>query len=307
LVSLLSRHPTVSLALTAIGWSISVEEKRTARVGERPVGSKEHTLARPIITLTTDYGTDDHLAGVMKGVILSINPEVNVVDISHGVIAHDILDGALMIGEAFKHFPAKTIHVVVVDPGVGTQRRPILVSADQHYFVAPDNGVLSSVYDQSEAVYAWHIISEHYFRQPVSNTFHGRDIFAPVAAWLSKSWQTSAFGEPVTDFVRFGIPKPKAAGNALKGSVLRVDRFGNLITNITPEDLPALANGAANVNIRIGNTQIAKIVQTFAQGEAGQPFGLIGSSGYLEICVNKGNAARALSAGRGAEVTVEGS
>ena len=162
-----------------------------------------------------------------------INPEVNVVDITHGVLAHDVLDGALTIAQAYKYFPPKTIHVVVVDPGVGTARRPILVAGDQHYFVAPDNGVLSGVYDQTEALYVWNIISEHYFRNPVSNTFHGRDIFAPVAAWLSKSWQTSTFGEPITDFVRFAIPKPKAAGNTVKGVVLRVDHFGNLITNIT--------------------------------------------------------------------------
>ena len=146
-------------------------------------------MARPIITLTTDYGTSDHLVGVMKGVILSINPEVNIVDITHSVLAHDILDGALAIGQAYKYFPPKTVHVVVVDPGVGTERRPILVAGDTHYFVAPDNGVLSSVYDQSEALYAWNIVSEHYFRNPVSKTFHGRDIFAPVAAWMTKSWQ----------------------------------------------------------------------------------------------------------------------
>jgi S-adenosyl-L-methionine hydrolase (adenosine-forming) len=262
-------------------------------------------LTRPIITLTTDYGTGDHLVGVMKGVILSINPEVQVVDITHSVIAHDILDAALTIGEAYKYFPPKTIHVVVVDPGVGTQRRPILVAADQHYFVAPDNGVLSSVYDQTEALYVWHIISEHYFRQPVSNTFHGRDVFAPAAAWLAKSWQTSAFGEPITDFVRFAIPKPKASGNTLKGMVLRVDRFGNLVTNVTVSDVPQIASVDGPVKISVGNGHVTKIVQNFAQGSNGEPFGLIGSSGYLEISVNKGNASRVLGAGRGAEVTIE--
>ena len=148
----------------------------------------------------------------MKGVILSINPEVNIVDMTHSVLAHDILDGALAIGQSYRYFPPKTVHVVVVDPGVGTERRPILVAGDQHYFVAPDNGVLSSVYEQSESLHVWDIISEHYFRQPVSKTFHGRDIFAPVAAWLTKSWQTSSFGEPIADFVRFGIPKAKANG-----------------------------------------------------------------------------------------------
>jgi S-adenosyl-L-methionine hydrolase (adenosine-forming) len=262
-------------------------------------------LARPIITLTTDYGTNDHLVGVMKGIILSINPEVNIIDISHGVLAHDVLDGALTIGQAYRYFPAKTIHVVVVDPGVGTSRRPILVAGDQHYFVGPDNGVLSSVYDQSEALYVWDIISEHYFRQPVSKTFHGRDIFAPVAAWLSKSWQTSAFGEAITDFARFAIPKPKAAGNTIKGIVLRVDQFGNLITNVRVDDVPALAAGDGKFQIKAGNAVVKKVVPTFAEGANGEAVGVIGSSGYLEICVNRTSAARTLGIGRGAEVTVE--
>lgn len=262
-------------------------------------------MARPIITLTTDYGTSDHLVAAMKGVILSINPEVNLIDITHHVLAHDVLDGALTIGNAFKLFPSKTIHLVVVDPGVGTARRPILVAADQHYLVAPDNGVLSAVYDQTDALYAWNIISEHYFRHPVSNTFHGRDIFAPVAAWLSKSWQTSSFGEPITDFVRFAMPKPKASGNLIKGVVLKTDHFGNLITNLTGADAPALTATDGKFTIKVGNGTITKLVATFAQGPAGEAVALIGSSGYIEIAVNKGSAAKALGATRGMEVTVE--
>jgi len=260
-------------------------------------------LARPIVTLTTDYGTNDHLVGVMKGVLLTINPDVTVVDLTHGVLAHDILDGALAIGQAFKYFPPKTIHVVVVDPGVGTERRPILVASDQHYFVAPDNGVLSSVYDQTEALHVWHIVAEHYFRQPVSKTFHGRDIFAPVAAWLSKSWQTSAFGEAITDFTRFAIPRPKTTGNTIRGVVLRVDQFGNLVTNLRIEDVPASADG--KYTIKAGSAVVTKIVGTFAEGASGEAVGVVGSSGYLEICVNKTNAARTLGIGRGTEVTVE--
>jgi len=262
-------------------------------------------LPRPIITLTTDYGTSDHFAAVMKGVILTINPDVNVVDITHSVLAHDILDGALAIGQAYRYFPPKTIHVVVVDPGVGTERRPILVAGDQHYFVAPDNGVLSSVYEQSESLHVWNIISEHYFRQPVSKTFHGRDIFAPVAAWLTKSWQTSSFGEPIDDFVHFAIPKVKVNGNKIQGTVLRADHFGNLLTNVTVEDVPDLAAASGKVAISVGNGQITKLVGTFAEGAAGEAVALIGSSGYLEISVNKGNASKTLGAGRGAEVTVE--
>ncbi|HEX2777720.1 MAG TPA: SAM-dependent chlorinase/fluorinase [Candidatus Acidoferrales bacterium] len=262
-------------------------------------------MTRPIITLTTDYGTNDHLVGVLKGVILNINPEVNIVDITHSILAHDILDGALTLSQAYKYFPSKTIHLVVVDPGVGTARRPLLVAGDTHYFVAPDNGVLSAIYDQSESLYVWNITSEHYFRQPVSNTFHGRDIFGPVAAWLSKSWQTASFGEEITDFVRFAIPKPKVSGSTIKGIVLRVDNFGNLITNLTAEIVPALIAPDAKFTIRVGNAAVTKIVPTFALGAAGETFALIGSSGYVEICVNKGSAARTVGAGRGAEVTVE--
>lgn len=262
-------------------------------------------MARPIITLTTDYGTNDHFVGAMKGVILNINPEASVLDLTHGVIAHDILDGALAIGRAYKYFPPRTIHVVVVDPGVGTQRRPILVAGDTHYFVAPDNGVLSMIFDQSETIHAWHITSEHYFLHPVSNTFHGRDIFAPVAGWLSKSWQTASFGEEITDYVRFSIPKPKTQGTQVKGVVLRVDHFGNLITNVTSEDVPALANPNGNITVRAGSGEIKKVCSTYAEGAPGEPIGIVGSSGYLEISVNKGSAAKLLGAARGAEVTVE--
>jgi hypothetical protein len=262
-------------------------------------------LARPIVTLTTDYGTNDHLVGVMKGVILSINPEINIVDITHSVLPHDLLDGALAIGQAYKYFPPKTVHVVVVDPGVGTARRPILVASDTHYFVAPDNGVLSSVYDQTEALYVWNIISEHYFRQPVSNTFHGRDIFAPVAAWLTKSWQSGAFGEPIEDFVRFALPRPKTNGNVVKGVVLKVDQFGNLITNLRAEDVPAFTAEGGKFTIKAGNATMSKLVPTFASGANGEAIGLIGSGGFLEISVNKANASKSLALGRGAEVTVE--
>jgi S-adenosylmethionine hydrolase len=139
----------------------------------------------------------------------------------------------------------------------------------------------------------------------VSKTFHGRDIFAPVAAWLTKSWQTSSFGEPIDDFVRFAIPRVKVNGNQVQGAVLRVDHFGNLITNVAVEDVPDLLAAGTNVKINVGNAQVSKVVQTFAEGAAGEVVGLIGSSGYLEISVNKGNASRTLGVGRGAEVTVE--
>src|SRR5258705_4958090 len=160
----------------------------------RRVTSKaDNPLANAIITLTTDYGTTDHLVGTMKGVILKINPDVTIVDITHTVTAYDLLDGALAIGSAYAYFPPKTVHVVVVDPGVGTERRPLLVSAQNQYFIAPDNGVLSVIFErEAHNLVVRQATAEHYFLRPISRTFQGRDIFAPVAAWLSKGWQTSA-------------------------------------------------------------------------------------------------------------------
>ena len=262
-------------------------------------------MSHPIITLTTDYGTADHLVAAIKGVILKINPEAQIIDISHGVLPFDILDGALTIGQAYRYYPPRTIHVVVVDPGVGSQRRPILVSGDQHYFIAPDNGVLSLVYEREPKVIVRHVTSEHYFQNPISNTFHGRDIFAPVAAWLGKNWQTPSFGDEVTDYVRFSMPKPKAANNTVKAVVLKVDNFGNLITNLTPEDVPQILAGGANFKITLGGKSITKLSQTYAQGAQGEPIAIVGSSGFLEVSINRGSAARTLNVQRGAEVTVE--
>ena len=260
-------------------------------------------MAQPIITLTTDYGTGDHLVGVMKGVILKLNPEVRIVDITHDVMPFDILDAALVIGQVYSIFPPKTIHVVVVDPGVGSARRPILVTGDQHYYVAPDNGVLSMVYEREPKVTVRHIQAEHYFLNPMSHTFHGRDVFAPVAAWLSKNWQTPSFGDEVTDYVRFTMPKPKVAGSTIKGVVLKVDNFGNLITNLTPEDVPQVISGG-KFKITAGGRDIDKLSQTYSYGAPGEVVAVIGSSGFLEISVNKGNASKSLNMQRGAEVII---
>ena len=263
-------------------------------------------MARPIITLTTDYGTSDHLVGTMKGVILGINPEAEIVDITHSVAPYDVLDAALTINQASRYFPSRTIHIVVVDPGVGSSRRPLLVNAGNQFYIAPDNGVLSLVYErEKEAVTARHITAEHYFLRPVSNTFHGRDIFAPVGGALSKTWQTASFGDQIEDFVRLALPKPKVNGNVVKGIVLRVDAFGNLVTNLTPADVPSLKPENGKVKVMVGNKEVGKMVRTFADGAQGEPVALIGSSGFLEFAVNRGDAAKSLSANRGAEVTVE--
>jgi S-adenosylmethionine hydrolase len=252
--------------------------------------------------LTTDYGINDHLVGVLKGVILKINPEAQIVDITHQVAPFDLLDGALSIAAAYSYFPSHSIHVVIIDPGVGTERRPILVSGQNHYFIAPDNGVLSGIYEKEHPVVVRHITSEHYFLQPVSKTFHGRDVFAPVAAWLSKNWQPGSMGEEITDFKKFAMPKPKEADGLLKGVVLKVDAFGNLITNLRAEDIPADAVGKGEVRLQVGSHPVTKFVPTFGNGAAGEAVSYIGSGGFLEIAINKGSASRTLGLGRGTPV-----
>ncbi len=261
---------------------------------------------RPIVTLTTDFGLNDHFVGVMKGVILNIAPNAEIVDISHSVQPFDILDGALTLAQSYSYFPARTIHLIVVDPGVGSARRPILATSDGFNFVAPDNGVLSLMYAREERVHVRHITGEHYFRQPISNTFHGRDIFAPVAGFLAKGVEQEKFGPEIEDFVRFNAPKPKAAdGNTLRGVVLKVDRFGNLITNFTPQDVPGLLEGKTpGFKITIGKREVTTVHTNYVDGAAGEVFAILGSMGYLEIAANRGAATQLTSATKGAEVTI---
>ena len=261
---------------------------------------------RPLITLTTDFGLNDHFVGTIKGVILDIAPEAEIIDICHAVQAFDVLDGALTIAQAYSYFPNATVHMVVVDPGVGTARRPIVLSTGRHYFVAPDNGVLSLVYAREERLQVRHIDAAHYYRQPVSNTFHARDIFAPVAAYLAKGVEVAKFGEEITDFVRFNAPKPKATdGNTLRGVVLKVDRFGNMITNFTPQDVPALfqANPPA-FKILVGKCEISEIHANYTEGAPNEVFGILGSMGYLEIAANRAAAAQIIGTGKGSEVNI---
>ena len=261
---------------------------------------------RPIITLTTDFGTNDHFVGVMKGVILDILPEAQVIDICHSVQAYDVLDGALTISQAYSYFPTRTVHVVVVDPGVGTARRPIIASSDKYHFVGPDNGVFSLVYARESRMHVRHITSEHYFLQPVSNTFHARDIFAPVAAYLAKEVDTLKFGDEVEEYVRFSAPKPKAVeANRLRAVVLKVDRFGNLVTNITPQDAPMLFGaGAKGFKIVVGSKEITEIRNAYAEGAPGEVIAILGSMGFLEIAANRASAAQLTGVGKGSEVSI---
>jgi S-adenosylmethionine hydrolase len=262
-----------------------------------------------VITLTTDFGLADHFVGVMKGVILRINPEAGLVDISHEVDSYDVLDGAFTLAQSYRFFPPGTIHLVVVDPGVGSARRPILVSVADAQFVAPDNGVLSMIYEREPDAQVRHITRERYFLRPVSNTFHGRDIFAPVAAWLSKGVEPREFGEVITDYVRLAPPKPRRLrdGNEqqVEGSVLKVDKFGDLVTNITPEDVAELFSAAPPpFRIIIGGREISRLCQSFSEGGPQEALAILGSSGFVEIGINQGSAAKVLEVNRGALVVV---
>ena len=259
-----------------------------------------------IVTFTTDFGLSEHYVGAMKGVVLNINPDAMLVDISNSVQSFDILDGALTIAQAYSYFPANSIHLVVVDPGVGTSRRPLLVTTTRHLFVAPDNGVLSFIYEREERLEVRHITAEHYFLQPVSRTFHGRDVFAAVAGHLSKGVHPVKFGDVVTDYVRFAAPRPKPSGDGiLRGVVLKVDKFGNLVTNITAKDLPLLFQvQPPPFRITVGKAEVTKMNNAYAQGAAGEAFAIVGSMGYLEIAANRASAAQLTGAGKGSEVGV---
>ena len=261
---------------------------------------------RPVVTLTTDFGLNDHFVGTMKGVILGIVPDAEIVDISHAVQPFDVLDGALTIAQAYSYFPTSTVHVIVVDPGVGTARRPIIASSEQHHFVAPDNGVLSLIYAREERMHVRHVTSTHYFLQPISNTFHGRDIFAPVAAYLAKRVDGEKFGDIVDDYVRFNAPKPKPVdARTMRGVVLKVDRFGNLVTNITAQDVPMLfQENAPSFKIVAGKREVTSIKTNYSEGEPGEVFGILGSMGYLEISTNRGSAAQAVGIGKGSDVSI---
>ena len=260
----------------------------------------------PLITLITDFDTTDHFVGTMKGVIMNINPDVDIVDICHKVASYDIFDAAFTLAQSYRFFPPDTIHLVLVDPGVGTARRPLLVRTLAYKFVAPDNGVLSLIYEREENVEVRHITADHYFLNPVSNTFQGRDVFAPVVGWLSKGVDVDKFGDPITEYTKFASPKPKHVGDSLiKGVALRIDKFGNIITNLTPEDVPQLfAENPPPFKIMINEQEVTRLNLAYSMGKPAEVFAIVGSSGYIEICTNRGSAAKILNVNRGVEVGV---
>jgi S-adenosylmethionine hydrolase len=261
-------------------------------------------MRKPILTLTTDFGLSDHYVGVMKGVILGICPQAQIVDVTHGVTPFEITEGAYLIAQAYRFFPPKTVHVVVVDPGVGTARRPILMEAAGQYFIAPDNGVLSMVYSREKHKIRL-ISNERYFREPVSRTFHGRDIFAPVAAHLCAGVLPSKLGKPIEDYLRPAFEKPMRTGKRTwNGRILKLDRFGNIITNFRAGDFPNLEQ--RSFMMQIGSQEISVITRNYTQAGPGELFVIVGSSGYLEVSVNQGSAAKLIGCetGAAAELTI---
>ena len=260
-----------------------------------------------LITLTTDFGLKDPFVGMMKGVIYSINGTAQIVDISHGITSQDILEAAFVISTSYRFFPERTIHLVIVDPGVGGRRRPILVKASGHYFMGPDNGALSWVIDADPAVRVIEVTAEEYFLKNVSATFHGRDIFAPVAAWFSKGVEPDSFGHEIHDYVRLDLPKITEGANYISGSVLYIDRFGNMITNISAGALNHLMPpgiSASNISIRVGGVDIAGLKRYYAEAGAGEPGAIISSFDLLEIYVYMGNASKTLNVRKGDIVEV---
>ena len=261
-------------------------------------------MSRPVIALLTDFGVRDHYAGTMKGVVLGICPDATLVDITHDVAPHDVLAGALELSAAYRYFPQGTIFLVVVDPGVGSARRGIAAEAGDHRFVAPDNGVLSLVFDETPPRRVVELTERRYARPTVSRTFEGRDRFAPAAAWLAKGIELQALGRPVAAPVqRLEIPRPRVGADDIEGEVLRVDRFGNLITNIDRRAFERIASGKA-LSISVGDRQVSRVVSTYADVARGELCALFGSSDHLEIAASGGSAAAELTAGRGAAVRV---
>ncbi|MGD1069603.1 MAG: SAM-dependent chlorinase/fluorinase [Bryobacteraceae bacterium] len=261
-------------------------------------------MPRPIITLLTDFGTADHYAAAMKGVMMCICPDAHLLDISHLVTPFAIPEAAYTLAQSWRLFPKGTIHVVVVDPGVGSARRPILAEAGGHLFVAPDNGVLSMVLGAVPEYTVREITASEYFRQPVSQTFHGRDIFAPVAAHLAAGVPPEKFGASLDDAVRLDFGKPiQTADGSWTGMVLKIDWFGNIVTNFDEEQFGWVREQAFEV--RVGSGVVRRYCRSYAEAQTKEPFVIAGSGSYLEISANEQNAAKILGVQAGAPVELK--
>ena len=261
-------------------------------------------MARPTIALLTDFGTADHYAGTLKGVLLSLCPDATLVDISHDVPPHDVLTAAIELAACYRYFPVGTIFLVVVDPGVGSARRGLAADTGDYRFVAPDNGVLSLVFQDARPRKVVDLTERRYARPTVSRTFEGRDRFAPAAGWLAKGIELTAMGRPVTQWHVLEVPQPQVGDQRLTGQVVRVDRFGNLVTNIDRKRFDSFRQEAA-IEIAVDGRQIDHLVATYAETPEGGVCALFGSTDHLEIACNGGSAAQSLGLGRGAVVHID--
>jgi S-adenosylmethionine hydrolase len=260
-------------------------------------------MARPTVAVLTDFGTRDHYAGTIKAVVLSVCPDATLIDIGHEIPPHDVLAGALELAACYRYFPVGTIFLVVVDPGVGSSRRGLAADTGDYRFVAPDNGVLSAVFRESPPKRVVELTERKYARPTVSRTFEGRDRFAPAAGWLAKGITLMSLGKTVTDFRWLDLPKLTVSSTDIQGEVVRVDRFGNLITNIDRRTFDQFAR-EGTVAVRAGAHDVRRLVATYAEAEPGELCALFGSTDHLEIAANAGDAAARLGLSRGAAVTV---
>ena len=260
-------------------------------------------MPRPTVALLTDFGTRDHYAGTLKGVVLSVCPDATLVDIGHDIAAHDVLSGALELAACYRYFPKDTIFLVVVDPGVGSSRRGIAADVGDFRFVAPDNGVLSAVFRESPPKKVVELTERKYSRPTVSRTFEGRDRFAPAAGFLAKGIPLVSLGRTIQDFQTIELPRPSSAGLELSGEVVRIDRFGNLITNIDRKTFEQFTSGGS-IAVSVGGREIPRIVATYAEAPAGELCALFGSTDHLEVAINSGDAAATLKLARGAPANV---
>jgi len=252
-------------------------------------------MVRPIIAFLTDFGTRDHYAGVLKGVVLSLLADVTLVDISHDLPAHDVPFAALELAATYKYFPAGTIFLVVVDPGVGTARRGIAAEVGDFRFVAPDNGVLTAVFQEMAPKRVVELTERRFARPTVSRTFEGRDRFAPAAAHIAKGIQLPALGRAITDFHMLDLPRPHVDGVVLRGVIVRIDRFGNVVTNLDRKSCERLTGGAGGgLQLTVGGRSIGKLVTTYSDIAAGEIGALFGSTDHLECAAQAASAAEVL-------------
>ena len=254
------------------------------------------------ITLTTDFGLTDPYVGVMKGVIFGIDPAANVIDITHAIEPQNIVQGAHILEAAHRYFPENTVHVAVVDPGVGTPRRAIAVEAMGQRFVAPDNGILTPVLKTGARVYQ--LTEEKYFLSPRSATFHGRDIFAPAAAWIASGVELSKMGPLIKDAKTLDLPEVTAKDNCLTGEIIHIDHFGNLVSNIPAQKIEEIFSGGKLFSIQLGKHKIRGLVPSYAAGQPGKASGIINSWERLEIFIAGGNAQTELCGHLGQPVTI---